>query len=474
MFCDIIFYRLVYRVKGGVSSMAEEKEVKFERGQVSEYNGQSNIFCDFVTVTEGAQQKVYYILNDKKLDNGFYIASTVLKEAIDSQIIRTHLGVIDQDGNVVISFDNKGITLVGDKYLLAVRSEPQSASVLEAIASRNDPSAAANMVNANASIKDKINKKMKSQDSDEGKFILNDLLSEGTVYTLDGQNISNIFGDQYYSFIGMTSGAFYCSTNVPNSSVVEFPRTDLFTVKPTVILEEEKVSNNGEVFTDSVLPEVNPETPQDFVDVSEVSIPKDTIDQALSDTVSSNVENDVVSSDGNIFTPVSIDKPVDVKEEDTEKIGEIGSDSGEFNIASADDSNVSIVDQQSDSIGLSEFGDTNSFEFDSDNDKVVNVVHAVGNVVQMNRNLQEENSALLARISKYEEEMQKSSGLEGKIIRLEQQNSQLAQQNLKLTRENTQLREANSRLTNAMTQISEELGFSGSEQPESYQYKMAA
>ncbi len=441
--------------------MTEEKEVKFERGQVSEYNGQSNIFCDFVTVTEGAQQKVYYILNDKKLDNGFYIASTVLKEAIDPQIIRTHLGVIDQDGNVVISFDNKGITLVGDKYLLAVRSEPQSASVLEAIASRNDPSAAANMVNANASIKDKINKKMKSQDSDEGKFILNDLLSEGTVYTLDGQNISNIFGDQYYSFIGMTSGAFYCSTNVPDSSVVEFPRTDLFTVKPTVILEEEKVSNNGEVFTDSVLPEVNPETPQDFVDVSEVSIPKDTIDQALSDTVSSNVENDVV----NIFTPVSIDKPVDVKEEDTEKIGEIGSDSGEFNIASADDSNVPIVKQPSDSIGSSELGDTNSFQFGSDNNN--EVVLAVGNVVQMNRNLQQENSALLARISKYEEEKQKSSELEDKIIRLRQQIS-------KLTEENIQLRKANSSLTNAMTQIREELGFSGSEQPESYQYKMAA
>lgn len=463
MFCDIIFYRLVYRVKGGVSSMTEEKEVKFERGQVSEYNGQSNIFCDFVTVTEGAQQKVYYILNDKKLDNGFYIASTVLKEAIDSQIIRTHLGVIDKDGNVVISFDNKGITLVGDKYLLVVRSEPQSASVLEAIASRNDPAAAANMVNANASIKDKLNREMKF----ESKFILNDLLSEGTVYTFDGPNISNIFGDQYYSFIGMTDDYFYCSTNVPESSVVKFPRTDLFAVKPNGILEEEKISNKGEVFTDSVLPEVNPEKLQDSVDVSEVSIPKDTIDQALSATVSSNVENDVVSSDENIFTPVSIDKPVDVKEEDTEKIGEIGSDSGAFNIASADDFNVSIVDQQSDSIGSSELGGTNSFEFDSDNNEVVDVVHAVGNVVQMNRSLQKKNSELLARISKYEEEMQKSSGLEDKIIRLEQQNSEL-------TEANAQLRKANSSLTNAMSQIREELGFSGADQLESYQYKMVA
>ena len=54
-----------------------------------------------------------------------------------------------------------------------------------------------------------------------GKFILNDLLSEGTVYTLDGQNI---FDNQYFSFIGMTDDSFYCSTNVPDDKVIEFPR----------------------------------------------------------------------------------------------------------------------------------------------------------------------------------------------------------------------------------------------------------
>ena len=156
VFCDIIFYRLVYRVKGGVSSMTEEKEVKFERGQVSEYNGQSNIFCDFVTVTEGAQQKVYYILNDKKLDNGFYIASTVLKEAIDPTIPRSHIGMIDKMGNIIIPFGNKTIKQVEGNHLLVVRSEPRSQSVIQAVQSRNDPSSAERMVSANASIKEKI------------------------------------------------------------------------------------------------------------------------------------------------------------------------------------------------------------------------------------------------------------------------------------------------------------------------------
>ena len=82
-----------------------------------------------------------------------------------------------------------------------------------------------------------------------GKFILNDLLSEGTVYTLDGKNI---FDNQYYSFIGMTDDSFYCSTNVPESSIAQFPRTDLFAVKPNGILAEDKPSNDKVVVDDKV------------------------------------------------------------------------------------------------------------------------------------------------------------------------------------------------------------------------------
>ena len=143
--------------------MQEEKQVKFEKGKVSEYNGKQDIYCDFVTVTEGSKQDVYYLLNDKKLDNGFYIASTVLKEAIDPQILRTHLGVINQKGDIIIPFENKSIKTIEDKYLLVVRSEAKTKSVLDAIASRNDPASAEKMVNANASIKDKLNRIMNGQ-----------------------------------------------------------------------------------------------------------------------------------------------------------------------------------------------------------------------------------------------------------------------------------------------------------------------
>lgn len=145
--------------------MQEEKKATFDRGKVSSYNGQDNLFCDFATVTTGDKKDVYYLLNenDKKLDNDCFIASTVLKEAIDSNIPRSHLGLINVKGDVIIPFVNKSIKVIDDKYLLVVRSEAKTKSVVDAINSRNDPSAAERMVNANASIKDKLNRIMNGQ-----------------------------------------------------------------------------------------------------------------------------------------------------------------------------------------------------------------------------------------------------------------------------------------------------------------------
>lgn len=451
--------------------MQDEKQVKFEKGKVSEYNGQQDIYCDFVTVTEGSKQDVYYLLNDKKLDNGFYIASTVLKEAIDPQILRTHLGVINQKGDIIIPFENKSIKTIEDKYLLVVRSEAKTKSVLDAIASRNDPASAEKMVNANASIKDKLNRIMNGQgDAVNGRFVLNDLLSEGTVYTLDGKNI---FDNQYYSFIGMTDDSFYCSTNVPESTVAQFPRTDLFAVQPNGILEEEKKSSNEEVFSNPVLPQVNPERKdnQDSLDVSEVAIDKDTIDQALNSNASEKVESDNGESVGDsIFTPISIDKPVEVVESTvntfTKQKEEPESDNNKFNIVDVDSSNEN---QQNNSVMASENGDSKSSELDNDEqNEVIDVVHAVGNIVQTNKDLKKQNDDLLARVSELEDIKR---DYENRMI----ESSKLADENFKLREENQELRLVNSQLQGAMSQIRNELGISSIPvQTESHQYRIAA
>ena len=136
--------------------MQGERQVEFNRGKVA-YKGQSEIYCNYAKVVNPNGTEIYYyFLND--LDNGYYIASTDLKEAIDPDIPKSSLGLLDKKGDIIVPFENKLLKVVDDKYLLVVRSEAKTQSVLDAIASRNDPNASERIVNANATIKDKLNK----------------------------------------------------------------------------------------------------------------------------------------------------------------------------------------------------------------------------------------------------------------------------------------------------------------------------
>ena len=187
--------------------MQEEKNVSFERAKV-EYNGAPDLYVDYVIVKANGQEVNYYLLNDQRIEkgHGLYIVSTNLKEAVDASVPRSHIGIIDDKANVVIPCNNKTVKVIDGKFLLVVRNEPETDSVKEAILASKDQSATEKMVNANATIKDKVNKEMGS-----GKFILNDLLSEGTIYSLDGENLLD---GKYYSFIGMNDHSFYLATNV--------------------------------------------------------------------------------------------------------------------------------------------------------------------------------------------------------------------------------------------------------------------
>lgn len=432
--------------------MQDEKQVVFEKGKVSEYNGQKDIYCDFVTVTQGNQKVVYYILNDKKLDNDLYIASTDLKEAIDPQILRTHLGIVDSKGNVVIPFENKILKEVENKYLLAVRNEAKTKSVVDAVASRNDPTAAERMVNTNASVKDKLNIEMQNQ----GRFLLNDLLSEGTVYTLDGKNM---FDNQYYSFIGMTDNSFYCSTNVLESKVVKVPRTDVFSVRPNDVISEETVSDDSNSI-DPVLPEVQPdEVKQDMLDVSDVFVQREKIDEALSSSTRVEEKNSVldsleskevqeqeeVESDLEFeLPPVSIDKINNELPDNKVDIGDSEGKQETFN----------VVDEKQETVNdNSTFSDSSISYKESPDEKFVNVVSAVSEIVQQNKDLEQQNKQLLDKISKLEHENESYRNQS-------QESSKLRDENLKLTTENEKLTLVNNGLRNAMNQISQELGIS--------------
>ena len=240
--------------------MQEEKNVSFERAKV-EYNGAPDLYVDYVIVKANGQEVNYYLLNDQRIEkgHGLYIVSTNLKEAVDASVPRSHIGIIDDKANVVIPCNNKTVKVIDGKFLLVVRNEPETDSVKEAVLASKDQSATEKMVNANATIKDKVNKEMGS-----GKFILNDLLSEGTIYSLDGENLLD---GKYYSFIGMNDHSFYLATNVSDANVEVVGFDGAKNIIPPIVQPD-----------GPVLPALDNAQP---LDVSSVSVPKEDIDEAL-------------------------------------------------------------------------------------------------------------------------------------------------------------------------------------------------
>lgn len=240
--------------------MQEEKNVSFERAKV-EYNGAPDLYVDYVIVKADGQEVNYYLLNDQRIEkgHGLYIVSTNLKEAVDASVPRSHIGIIDDKANVVIPCNNKTVKVIDGKFLLIVRNEPETDSVKEAVLASKDQSATEKMVNANATIKDKVNKEMGS-----GKFILNDLLSEGTIYSLDGENLLD---GKYYSFIGMNDHSFYLATNVSDANVEVVGFDGAKNMIPPIVQPD-----------GPVLPTLDN---AQRLDVSSVSVPKEDIDEAL-------------------------------------------------------------------------------------------------------------------------------------------------------------------------------------------------
>lgn len=185
--------------------------MQIQKGQVK-YKDRSDIICTY-GINDASKQ--YYFLDGEKLDNGSYIASTVLVEAIDSSVVATNIGVISSEGGVLVPFENKAIKPVYKNTLLVEKAIPSTQSVIEAVNMRKDPLAATKLVTTPATIKERMNAKM----GEGGRFIFNDQFSEASVFDFDGNNLLN---GEYYSFIGLNNGTLYMSKNTVDSAVVEY------------------------------------------------------------------------------------------------------------------------------------------------------------------------------------------------------------------------------------------------------------
>lgn len=226
--------------------------MKIQKGIVK-YKDRNDIVCFYGVTNDGRQ---YYFLDEtdeKKFSNGNRIASKLLVEAIDPMVKASNIGVVNESGEEVISFDNKSIKPINNDIILVEKSQPVSQSVISANEMRSDPAFATQLVSTPATIKSKLNEKMGT----EGRYLFNDQFSEATVCDINGNNLVN---NEYFSFIGMTREKLYFSKNTVDSMITEYS-----------------------ILPPEVQSDITPNSDKNDINVSEVAIPSDVVENALNE-----------------------------------------------------------------------------------------------------------------------------------------------------------------------------------------------
>lgn len=271
--------------------------MKIQKGMVK-YKDRNDIICIYGVTEDG---KTYYFLNSdgKAFNNGNFVASTELVEAIDPMYKASKVGVIDPEGKEVIACENKGVKPITDEVILVEKAVSTTESVLQAIEHRSDSLYAAQLVSTPAQIKDKIYREM----GNDGRFLFNDQFAEATVYDINGNNLVN---GEVYSFIAMNNDKLYLSKNVPESPVEHFSLVENKEAEPVAsepVQEEVTATETVEVTNVNADAEV-PAATEEKIDVNDVNVPMDVVENALEGQQSE--EHNVIQDnfDVDVHTPL--------------------------------------------------------------------------------------------------------------------------------------------------------------------------
>ena len=166
-----------------------------------------------VTYLKTDDGKTYFFIENGTLKNGNIISTPILKEGI-GHAPYTSLGLIDKDGNVLIPFENKNIKALSDDLLLVEKAKPTTQSVVDAASKQTDPLSAAELIQTSDTIKGQMKSVMGSNSS----YVFDNQFSEAALFTASGVNLAN----NYFSFIGLSNGAYYMSQNVVGSPISKY------------------------------------------------------------------------------------------------------------------------------------------------------------------------------------------------------------------------------------------------------------
>lgn len=294
--------------------------MQIQKGVVK-YKDRNDIICTYGVLDNGT---TYYFLNDS-LENGYFIASLKLVEAIDPMVLSDSIGLIDNNGNIIIPFENKKIRVLSEynsNVLLVEKANPISSNIMDAINLKNDPTKAGSLISQQAVIKEKMNALI----GNGGRYLFNDMCSEATLYDINGNNLLN---GEYYSFIALSSNDIYLSKNLVDSSIEKynyqvntsvedvnnsFDVTDLDAVSDmgniSGVSDDENTSSNEEV-VDTNSDQIN----EEVQDKSEVKVQNnEVVEESISDfqnTLEEKVEDTKVDDNKDVVNVLEDDKDID-------------------------------------------------------------------------------------------------------------------------------------------------------------------
>ena len=98
--------------------------------------------------------------------------------------------------------------------LLVEKAKPTTQSVVDAASKQTDPLSAAELIQTS----DTIKSQMKSVMGSNSSYVFDNQFSEAALFTASGVNLAN----NYFSFIGLSNGAYYMSQNVVGSPISKY------------------------------------------------------------------------------------------------------------------------------------------------------------------------------------------------------------------------------------------------------------
>lgn len=288
--------------------------MKIQKGIVK-YKDRNDIVCNYGINDANVQ---YYFMDngDYKTSNGSYIASTALVEAIDPMVKASHVGLVGQDGNEIIPFENKSIKPIDTYTLIVEGATPTTQSVIDAVNLRNDPLSATKLVSTPATIKAKISEKI----GGEGRYLFNDQFSEATICDVNGNNLVN---GEKYSFISTANNQLYMSKNTADSDIAvcalmspAVQSNDSNVIDVGSVQVDQQVVENALTDQENTVPTEN--AMADSVVGSDISIP---VTDAVQDSEVAATEDSVENTVDAVSTDVPAEADSAVESVDNDSLG---------------------------------------------------------------------------------------------------------------------------------------------------------